>query len=247
MIETPERAVYNAPLEGPLRRFRIITLDVGGTLIFPHPSVGEVYSEVLARHEVVAPADEIEKRFGEIFAGLRTDPRPHVDDAEEKRFWRELVGQVLDGLCDARVFPAVFDELYGAFAVPERWRLADDALETIRKLGARGYQLAILSNADTRIRRVLKGLGILAEIPDAFISAEIGFEKPDPRIFRHVERTLGAKPEDFLHVGDSDFHDGGGARAAGWEVLILDGRLDLAAGKIACLTDLLGLGEPAVS
>lgn len=223
-------------------RVSIITLDAGGTLIHPHPSVGEVYAEVLGRNGLDAAPAEIEARFGRVFSKLRSGPRPHVDDAEEKRFWQELVGEILADLCDQQRLSAVFEELYDAFATPERWRLAEGTLETIRSLKRLGFQLAVLSNADTRIRRILGELGILAEVPAAFISAEVGFEKPDPRLFRFVERSLGAEAGDFLHVGDSEFHDGG-ARAAGWKVLILNGELDVPAGRIARLTDLVQVGE----
>ena len=40
-----------------------ITLDVGGTLIEPWPSVGHIYAEVAARHGVQAEPEELTRRF----------------------------------------------------------------------------------------------------------------------------------------------------------------------------------------
>ena len=40
-----------------------ITLDVGGTLIEPWPSVGHIYAEVAARNVVQAEPVELTRRF----------------------------------------------------------------------------------------------------------------------------------------------------------------------------------------
>ena len=40
-----------------------ITLDVGGTLIEPWPSVGHIYAKVAARHGVQAEPEELTRRF----------------------------------------------------------------------------------------------------------------------------------------------------------------------------------------
>ena len=48
------------------------------------------------------------------------------------------------------------------------------------------YRLAVISNFDKRLRRVLEDLGIAGRFERIFISSEIGCEKPDPEIFRRV-------------------------------------------------------------
>ncbi|HEX5370267.1 MAG TPA: HAD family hydrolase [Dehalococcoidia bacterium] len=47
------------------------------------------------------------------------------------------------------------------------------------------------------------------------ISGELGFAKPDARIFRYALEALGVEPKEALHVGDSLQNDVGGANAAG--------------------------------
>ncbi len=229
-----------------ISRIRIVTLDVGGTLVHPYPSVGEVYAEVLASHGIrVAPGD-LQARFREVFFGRPAAPRPQVDDAAEKEMWFELVSRIAGPFCPPGRLPAVFEDLYETFADPARWRLVEDAVPTIRALQRGGYRTAILSNADSRLRRVLSGLGVTPLVDEVFISAELGFEKPDVRIFRAVESRLQERPEAFLHVGDSMVHDGEGARAAGWAWLVLDGVSAPASGRIRSLGELpaiLGL-EP---
>jgi len=222
-----------------LDKITTVTLDVGGTLLFPHPSVGEVYAEVMASHGIVVEQQELEARFKTMFALTRVGPREVVDDASEKLFWRGLVWEVIGDFFERDGFEALFEDLYDAFAHPNRWRVAEDAVATIEALSARGYRLAILSNADSRLRNILDVLGFTGMVEKVFISAEVGCEKPDPRIFRHVERELEVQPEQVLHVGDSSFHDGNGARSAGWACFLLGERLDIDRGTISRLGDLL--------
>ena len=60
---------------------------------------------------------------------------------------------------------------------------------------------------------------------DAIVSsAEVGCEKPDPRIFREALTRLRTSPGQTLHVGDSIDDDIGGAKAAGLDALLVDRR-----------------------
>jgi putative hydrolase of the HAD superfamily len=222
-------------------RIRVVSLDVGGTLLHAHPSVGEVYAEILASHGTVVAPEVIEARFREVFTGSRLGPRPMVSDKLERSYWKEVVGEVVGPFHGPASLDAVFADLYDAFARPDRWRVAPDAVSTLQVLGARGYPLVILSNADSRLRGILEEMELDGMVDAVFISAELGFEKPDPRIFRHVEEVLDSEPGTILHVGDSRHHDGLGARRAGWEYLILDGRLDLDRRTISRLGDLPAL------
>lgn len=218
---------------------RIVTLDVGGTLVHPYPSVGEVYAKVLADHGLPARPDELQRRFGQVFFGRPQGPRPYVDDVLEKQLWAGMVARIVAPYCPPERIDAVFEDLYEVFARAACWQLAGDALTTIRRLAGAGYRTAILSNADSRLRGILGELGVLPLVSDVFISAELNVEKPDLRIFRAVEQAMAAPAAQFLHVGDSVFHDEKGARAAGWEYLILDGTYAPEQRRISSLGDIL--------
>ena len=55
-------------------------------------------------------------------------------------------------------------------------------------------------------------------------STNLGYVKPDPRIFHHVLNELGLEPEDCLHVGDLYGADILGAKNAGIDVVWLNYR-----------------------
>ena len=203
-----------------------ITVDAGGTLIYPHPSVGEVYAEGLSRHGIQLDPGLIQERFREHFQILsNSGPREDVSERAERERWRVIVQRTLSPECPADRFDAVFTELWDRFAEGDSWRLYPGARETMEELAARGYPLYLLSNADERFRRVFHDLGLHQLFSHLFISSEMGYEKPHPRIFEHVEEAVGVPGPHLLHVGDSAFHDGG-ARTRDWQVAILGENLD---------------------
>lgn len=201
---------------------QLVTFDAGGTLIFPHPSVGEVYAEVLGDHGFSFDPQVLEERFRAVFKRLTSTPRVGPGALDDKALWRTAVRETLGKACPPEpAFARVFEDLYQTFASARRWRLNAHLPEVLYRLRERGYRLAILSNADARFRQVFAEMG-LAELFEAmFISGELGFEKPDVRIFRHVEQATGVPAAAILHVGDSPAHDQAGAEAAGWSCFLV--------------------------
>jgi len=59
-------------------------------------------------------------------------------------------------------------------------------------------------------------------VPRRFISAELGWEKPDPAIFRHVTEELRLPPGSLLSVGDHARNDVEAPRKAGWQALQIE-------------------------
>jgi putative hydrolase of the HAD superfamily len=94
-------------------------------------------------------------------------------------------------------------------------RLYDDAEAFLEAVSGR-YPLAIVTNGagDTQ-REKLEVVGISARFDTVVISAEVGFAKPDPRIFRLALDALGVAAVDAWHIGDGLDTDVVGARAAG--------------------------------
>lgn len=210
-----------------------ITFDAGGTLAYAHPPVGEVYAAAAARRGFPVPAELVHQRFLQAFKAGVEKKRQQIDLASEQHFWKEVVRDALQIAAPESVLDEIFLELWEAYASARYWKLFDDAFSTVKTMKERGYRVFLLSNADTRFRRTFLELGFGPLFEDLFISSEIGAEKPDAAIFRHVEEATGLSGPRLLHVGDSAFHDGGAA-ACGWQVLILKR-------DISCLSDLLML------
>ena len=92
-----------------------------------------------------------------------------------------------------------------------------DVLAAVRSLGVR---IGLVSDIHFDLRADLAHHGI-AELIDAYVlSFELGFQKPDPRIFAWALDAVGAAPDEALMVGDRASHDGGAA-STGIVTLIL--------------------------
>lgn len=116
------------------------------------------------------------------------------------------------------------------------------AAETLAELSARRYRMAVVSNADGRVRGLLEAAGVTPWLEFVVDSAEVGLEKPDPRIFHAATERLGLPPSSCAYVGDIYEIDVEGARRAGLHpILIGDGPAREPVPRVRQLADLLPL------
>jgi len=200
----------------------LITFDLGGTLISPHPSVGEAYAEELETLGLHANPKRLQERFYQALRHWTETNGTGANSREDKETWRAIVEQTLaqEGIPFGRR-EEVFEHLYAAFARASRWRIHDGTREVLETLVERGYRLAVLSNNDARCRQVLRDHDLLQFFEALYLSGEIGFEKPDPRLFQHVMDSTGLPPEQIMHIGDSPRHDHEPAVKCGWEAVLI--------------------------
>ena len=92
----------------------------------------------------------------------------------------------------------------------------------LEALRARGLQLVVVSNANGRLRDVLRRLAIDRYFHHILDSFEEGVEKPDPRLFQIALQKAGADAATTIHVGDFYEIDVVGARGAGIRGVLLD-------------------------
>ena len=88
---------------------------------------------------------------------------------------------------------------------------------------ARRYRLGIVSNFYGNLTRVCDDAGIRSLFGALVDSAEVGWTKPDPRIFQRALGTLGVSASAATFIGDSLPRDMAGARAVGMRHIWLAG------------------------
>lgn len=97
----------------------------------------------------------------------------------------------------------------------------------IAKIGAR-FPIAVVSNGRGATQRAkLRAAGLDGEFDQIIISGEVGFGKPDPRIFRCAAAALGRSLETTLFVGDDRERDIVGAGNVGMSTCLVRGRSGL--------------------
>ena len=196
----------------------VIFFDAAGTLIYLARPVGWHYALIARKHGLEVDEVRMESAFRQVWRARPARPPstgPREDD--DRPWWRALALDVLRTASPSAASidgEAWFNELYTHFAHPGVWLLYEDARRCLSRLQGR-LRLAVISNFDGRLRRVLDDLGVSAKFERLFISSELGCEKPDRAIFRQAMEFLNVKPERCIHAGDDPERDWAGAAAVG--------------------------------
>jgi putative hydrolase of the HAD superfamily len=98
----------------------------------------------------------------------------------------------------------------------EQSRPIPGTLETLRHLKAL-YPLGLLSNFTdgNTAKEIIERIGLAPFFDVVLISADLGYRKPHPSIFRHLVDELGVGADQILYVGDDPDADIAGARQSG--------------------------------
>jgi putative hydrolase of the HAD superfamily len=206
-------------------RIRAIVFDVGGTLIYPADPVGETYARLAYAYGVKLPAEATTAAFREAMKCSSPRPKGTIPcDGNDRAWWKQVVTRSMqeNAFADPVAFEAFFEEVYLHFAKPEAWGIYPEALEVLETLYDHAIELVVLSNWDARLHTVLDGNGLGEFLPQRFISAELGWEKPDPVIYRHVAEILRLSPSALLSIGDDPRNDVEGPRKAGWQAMQIE-------------------------
>lgn len=205
---------------------RVVFFDAGHTLLTAYPDLGTVYAEVTERFGARLPPAVFVEAFRSVFRDFvrMSASQGDASDAQDYALWREVTRRIHARIEALREVPFEpwFEALYRRFGEPEVWRLYEDAVPTLRELRARGVRLGVVSNWDTRLRRIAAGHGLDRLVDFLVISAEAGARKPDPRIFRAALARARVAPAEALHVGDLIDEDVQGAESAGLRAVLLD-------------------------
>ena len=189
---------------------------------------------------------ELEPPWPLLAAELRIDDQQRVELAvrAEMRYYRDHSHQGRDAesladlrrRCAAIVSAELQQEVTpGQLMAAIRFRAFPDAAPALAELRQLGARLVCVSNWDCSLPDVLARVGLAQRLDAVVTSAVAGARKPDPAIFAAALEVARCKPQEALHVGDSQAEDVEGARAAGIRALLLDrdGRGDI--GSLAAI------------
>lgn len=132
-------------------------------------------------------------------------------------FWLKFVGAQEQNL------PAMLKLIHEQHHRVHLWNyLEPTARDTFVWLRSHGYRMAVVSNADGKVARLLKHLELDHFFECIIDSQIVGVEKPEPKIFQLALQKLQLAPEACLYVGDNYDRDVVGARRAGLTPVLID-------------------------
>lgn len=191
-----------------------VLFDLDDTLVDHRDATRAALAGVRARFPAFAamPLDELAAANQRILEALHTDValgRTTATDARIERYRRLFAAA---GQPDGRAGAAA--ELHRRTYVAARRRV-DGALELVAALRTRVRVAVVTNNTVAEQREKLASYGFAPEIDALVTSEEVGFAKPDARIFHAALARVECDAAAAVMVGDSWHHDVLGAVAAG--------------------------------
>ena len=207
-------------------KIKAITFDFYMTLIHPrnNKSRGKAFQEFLVDHSLYADAWEHQVLY-DIFEYYADFYNPNAFESVKDSFWAEFTLRLFQRTsvagCDkemAKEFAPTIRDIFG----PNHFELYPEVHEVLKSLKKRDLKLAVISNWQRGLKYFCQELGIFDYFNELVVSAEVGYQKPDPGIFQEASKRLNLEPGQILHVGDSIVDDIQGASSVGFNVVLLD-------------------------
>ena len=205
-----------------------VTFDLWDTLVYTR-NYGEfrlpALNSLLMVNGVLLDDDELNEAY---MTGWRHSRHVIRDEGNRHVQTAEIVDRVLSevGLVD----PPNRDEIvrmYEEAVLMDPPGLKEGVTETLAALHGR-YRLGLVSVTGVSAGRLMRGIlekqGVLAYFEALAFSDEVGYVKPDPRLFMAALEALGVEPGKAVHVGDSVKSDVLGAKYAGMKTVWLKTR-----------------------
>jgi HAD superfamily hydrolase (TIGR01549 family) len=192
--------------------WRVIFFDVGNTLLFPNRTrmLDSIASD---RHPTLEQWQTLERRTKKEFdLGMQSG---RVDHGFWWIFYTYLLQQLGEDISIRDVLVEKTQNSANWDQVPPGTR---DCLDRLRQK----FRIAVISNADGGIERLLSRCGIADCFESITDSGIVGVEKPRAEIFEAALATVNARADESLYVGDVYSVDYVGARNAGMQAVLFD-------------------------
>lgn len=147
----------------------------------------------------------------EVLAAIRAQARWFWSDAERHRVGRldllaarhQIYAHALEGLgINDATLARLLAETY-THQAEQAITIRESALETLTHIREAGVRMALVTNgAAAPQRRKIERFGLASYFDAILIEGELGYGKPDPRVYQHALTLLDARPEQTWMIGD---------------------------------------------
>lgn len=179
-----------------LTHFKVLTFDCYGTMIDWETGIFSALRPILAAHKKSIADSALLQMYSELEAS-----------AEQGEFlrYRDVLQSVVRGFGEHLEFVPTDAEVRSLPDSLANWPPFPDTVEALRKLKSR-YQLAVISNVDDDLfAATAPKLGVAFN--HVITAQQAGCYKPCIRIFKLAEERMGVTRDQWLHIGQSIYHD----------------------------------------
>ena len=149
---------------------------------------------------VLAPSDNK-------IAAIRLE-KNYLVNAQE---FNKVISKHEDELSHTKEYHSFLQIIAQQFDIPEQAIInalnsaePDEVYELAKKLAQQEMRVSILSNQLIYRAEYIKKHFDLSFFEEIFFSCEVGLKKPDPKIFRHVLKTLNLEAHECLFIDDTE-------------------------------------------
>src|SRR5512139_952792 len=181
---------------------RVVFFDAADTLFHVHGSVAEIYLRHAVEFgfpqkpdSVVAIKHAFSRAFREAPPPVFAANDPARIKQSERLWWFDIVHNVFYRVGMFERFDEFFDHVFRVFEDHRSWRLFPETASTLTRLKARDLELGVISNFDSRLFPVMRGLGIAEVFDTVTISSLTQAAKPAPQIFQIALEKHAVDPE----------------------------------------------------
>lgn len=170
-----------------MSEIKCVLFDIGGVLVDWHMSW--ITYEVSKRFDIDENliSDGFSKYLNDLDSGK----------IEEKEFWNKIASDSNSSSLKENT-ESLWDTYFRKNA-----KINHNIIDLSKIIGAK-YTTGIISNIEKVTHNVVDDWKILDNFEYKFMSYEIGFSKPDSRIYQHVINKLPFDPENMLFIDDKE-------------------------------------------
>ena len=171
-----------------MTQIKCILFDIGGVLVDWHESW--ITSEISKRFNV--DEELVIKSFGIHLEKLDSGKISELD------FWKNVgIDTKSDTLINST--ESLWDTYFRKNALPN-----NSMKQLSLDLKQKGYDMGIISNIEKATHEVVEGWHMLDHFDYKFMSYQVGFSKPDSRIYQYVIEKLPFSSEELLFIDDKE-------------------------------------------
>ncbi len=150
--------------------------------------------------------------------------KSHLHLSTAEKWWAAIKEIFIEAYTGLGISQDKAEKLAGlariSYVEPQSFRLYDDTIKTLRRLEKQNWKHVILSNHVPELHQIIRGLGLESYLTGCISSAEAGFEKPHPEIFR-IALLKANHPSQAWMVGDNIKADIKGANQSGIPAILV--------------------------
>ena len=169
-----------------MSEIKCVLFDIGGVLVDWHMSW--ITSEVSKRFEINENmlSDVFSKHLHNLDSG----------NVQEKTFWDKIADDVNSHTLKENT-ESLWNTYFRKNAKPNQ-----DVINLAKTIRENSYTMGIISNIEEITHRVVEDWNVLEHFEHKFMSYQIGFSKPDSRIYEHVIERLPFDPTQMIFIDD---------------------------------------------